>query len=272
MEINNVHDNKGSNYSVEKTAPSEKTKPESVKVEEKSGAIQGSELNLGGQQDTTLKKLLSQRAAWQAQLDQFDKDLKMDEVITGHEDARETYKVEASTNQQEVSRLNDLTKDAKDSYGVDDGSIEQKDLELLQKQLWDKEPLTEEERNSISEMGPLTEYQKIAMEYTSMAKVFQTRADSAVQGAENESRTISAIKLELLKSQPMVEAKKLAEDFLVKVDEEIQLALLEEIKSRVSENLNIDPNTQILTDPQALINQKKATEEDLKGLAVDEKV
>lgn len=73
-------------------------------------------------------------------------------------------------------------------------------------------------------------------------------------------------------SNPRLEAKQQAEDVLKQVDEEIQMTLMEELKKKVNENLNIDPCDQILIDPQSLINNKKVTEEDLKGLAVDEKV
>jgi hypothetical protein len=237
-----------------------------------SNTVQGSELNLTGTQDTALRQLLAQKAAWQIQLDQFDSDQKMDGVINGHANNRETLKEEALTNQKESARLYGLIEEAKGSYCVEDDSTEQKDLELLQKQMLGKEPLTEDELVRITEMGPLTEYQKAALDYTSMVKIFDSRATAANEGALNESRTISAIKLELLKTHPMVDAKKDAEGMLKQVDEEIQQLLLEEIKKRVGENLDIDTDTQILTDPGALINQKKATEEDLKGLAVDEKV
>ena len=68
--------------------------------------------------------------------------------------------------------------------------------------------------------------------------------------------TITAIKLDLLKSNPMLDAKKEAEDIMKKVDYEIQTALIKEIKNKVDENLNIDPNNPILLDPQSLVDQK----------------
>jgi hypothetical protein len=121
-------------------------------------------------------------------------------------------------------------------------------------------------------MGPMTEYQRASLDYTIQETEFQSRIDDENNDFYNEARTITAIKLERLKDDPMVDANKEAEDLLKQVEGEIQKALLEEIKSRVNENLDIDPNKSILDNPQALIDQKKVTEEDIKGLAVDEKV
>lgn len=273
MDISRIPDNSSNTVLGSKADATGNTKQtEDGKNSDFTGTIMASELNLTGTQDIELRQLLAQKAAWQKQLDQFTSDQKMDEMITGHEDNRETLKEEALTNQKESARLYSLIKDAKESYCVEDDSTEQKDLELLQKLKLGEEELTEEELSRVSKMGPMTEYQKVAMDYTSMIKIFNKRSTAANDGAINESRTITAIKLELLKTHPMVDAKKEAEEMLKQTDEEIQQLLLEEIKKRVNENLNIDPETQILTDPQALINKKKATEEDLKGLAVDETV
>jgi hypothetical protein len=43
-------------------------------------------------------------------------------------------------------------------------------------------------------------------------------------------------------------------------------------QAKVDAKLDIDPKDPILTDPKSLVDNKKVTEEDLKGLAVDEKV
>ncbi|HWT76472.1 MAG TPA: hypothetical protein VN258_17380 [Mobilitalea sp.] len=262
----------GHNYSITEQQNQAVNKTERNKDKKSSENINANELNLVGQSNSNLKELFAKKSAWKLQTDQFDKDLETDENLKGHAQRRDDLYQEAHENQSEVNRLNSLKEDLKKTYSVSDDSAEQKDLELLEKLYKGKEPLSKEEVDRLNNMGPLTEYQKVSLEYTSMADVFQKRADNASEGVYNENRTISAIKLELLKSSPMEEAKKEAEDMLQKVDEEIQKALLEELKKKVNENLDINPQDQIMTDPQNLINQKKVTEEDLKGLAVDEKV
>lgn len=234
--------------------------------------IKADGLKLAGDTNSKLKQLFGQKTALKVVLDQFGRDMKVDDAIQGHVDSQEDYLKEASLNQDQIQRLNALKKDLKESFAIEDDSQEQKDLELLEKEVNTPEKLTKEEKARIASMGELTQYQKASLDYTSMAAEFQSRADKAVNQYVNEIRTVDAIKLGLLKDNPMVDAKKEAEDILTKVDEEIQLAIIDEIKNKVNENLEIDPNKNILTDPQSLIDQKKVTEEDLKGLAVDEKV
>lgn len=235
------------------------------------GIIKADGLNIPGMKDSALKELLAQRSALKVRLDQFKKDNKEDGVVQEHIDKKTSLQKEADSSLSEVNRLKGLKDDLQENYGVEDDSTEQKDLLLLEK-LAEGKPMAEDELTKIKNMSPLTEYQKASLDYTIMEVEFQNRISAANDDIYNESRTISAIKLERLKNDGMIDANKEVEDLLEKVDSEIQKALLDEIKNRVNENLDIDPNTNILDNPQTLIDQKKATEEDLKGLAVDEKV
>jgi hypothetical protein len=255
----------GSNAAAEKLNKTDEKKDKKSKEN-----INAGELNLPGPKESKLKQLLAKKNALKVQLDQFDKDIDMDDKIKGHAENRDAYLKEADTNQKEVNRLNGLKEELKETYAVEDDSREQKDLELLEKRDLGKETLTKEEEDRLANMGPLTDYQKQALDYDKAVAEFQKRADNARNDSINENSTITAIKLELLKDSPMVEAKKAAEEILKDVDDDIQKAMIEEIKKKVNENLDIDPNQQL--DPKTLVDQKKVTEEDLKGLAVDEKV
>lgn len=250
----------------------DKSEKDQTSDKKSSEIINANEINLIGQQSSTLKELFAKKAAWKLQTDQFKKDLETDENIKNHADRMNSLLKEAKENQSEYNRLNNLKVDLKETYSIEDDSSEQQDLELLEKQLKNKESLTEEEKDRLNNMGPLTEYQKAAFEYATMAEVFLGRAETAVKESKKEAGTISAIKQELLKNSPMIDAKKEAEDLLETVDEEIQKAIIEELKKRVNDKLDIDPQDEIMTDPQKLIEKKKVTEEDIKGLAVDEKV
>jgi hypothetical protein len=238
---------------------------------ETSGSIKANELKLPDNREWTIKELFARKSALKIQMDQFEKDSDLDGVIQEHEQRKEALLEEAGINQSQVNRLESLKEDLKDTNGIEENSTEQKDFLILEKQALGKE-LTGEESAKLAGMGPLTDYQKAALDYTTMQAEFQKRASKAGEDYFNENRAITAIKLGRLKDNPMVDAKKEAEDMLKQVDGEIQQSLIEEIKSRVNEKLDIDPNASILDNPQVLIDQKKATEEDLKGLAVDEKV
>ncbi len=248
-----------------------KKRQEQVTEKENTDIIKATDLNLAGAQDNELKKLLGQKAALQIQLSQFEKELEMDATIQNHAENREALLKEAGTNQEQVRRLNQLKSELKESNDIDDDSMEQQDLLLLEKKLAGKD-LTKEEKARLDSMGPLTEYQKAALEYSKMADIYQKRAEAAVEGSIQEGKTISAIKLERLKSHPMADANELAEELLKQVDDEVKKSLAQEVMTRVKDNLDIVEEDQLLNNPQALIDKKKVTQEDLKGLAVDEKV
>jgi hypothetical protein len=270
MAISGIQNNEGMNYSINVV---EKGKQTDEKNTSKTGLnINADNLNLAGDQNNKLKELFGQKAALKLQLDQFKQDSKIDDSIKNHIEKGKKALEEAGVNQNQVNQLNKLKKDLKDSYGVEDDSQEQKDLELLEKQAENKIPLTKVEKDRIAHMGPLTEYQTASLDYTKMSVEFQNRADDAMEQYINENRSVNAIKLERLKDDPMVDVKKDAKNLLDKVDGEIQQAIVEELRNKVNENLDVDPNKSILQDPQTLVDQKKVTEEDLKGLAVDEKV
>ncbi|HHV13344.1 MAG TPA: hypothetical protein GXX75_24020 [Clostridiales bacterium] len=240
-----------------------------------SDTIQASDLNLAGSQDTELKRLLGQKAALQIQLKQFEKELELDDVVQGYADKRESLLEEAGENQNEVKRLSGLKAELKESLGIDDDSQEQKDLlirEGLQKKQMSGQMLTDEERELLRNMEPMTQYQEASLEYSRMIHTYQKRAEEAVEGSIRANQTISAIKQERLKSDPMAKANKEAADLLKEVDDEIKKALAQEVADRVKENLGVDEEELLLSNPQALVEKKKATEEDLKGLAVDERL
>lgn len=262
---NSVGKNNAAGNTEEKVKQREKTDNKNSDI------IQASDLTLADNQDTVLKQLFGQKAALHIQLSQFAKERELDDAIQGHADKRETLLKEAGTDQGEVRRLEELQSGLKDTFEIDEESTEYQDFLILEKKQLNKD-LTTQEQERLKQMGPMTEYQKEALNYSKMMDVFQKRADRSVNEAVGEGQMITAIKLGRLKSQPMVEAKKLAEDLLKQVDDDIKKALSQEVASRVKENLGLPEEDQLLNNPQALIEKKKVMEEDLKGFTVDEKV
>lgn len=268
MEIGSVQNSNYNNYNeVYQKNDNAKVKNSENNV---SDTIQAGELNLGGQLDSRLKSLLGQKAALETQLYQFEQDSEIDDELKNRANRKDECLKEAESNTQEINRIKKMKEELKQTYGIEDDSIEEKDLKLLEKKAKWPEALTKEELDRLENMGPLTEYQKAALDYTKMESVFRERANDAIDGYRQELWAIDAIKLERLKSNPMIDAKKEAEAFLEKINREVMEAIAEEVKNKVNENLDIKPEEQLLTNPQALVDQKKLTKEDLKGLAVDE--
>lgn len=262
-----VNKRSSGNNNEDKVAQKQDQKPENGKT----NVINASDLNLAGTQDSELKKLLGQKAALQIKLGQFTKELEVDDLIQNHAANRDALQEEAGTNQEQVKRLNQLKSELKETCNIDDDSKEQQDFLILEKKALNKD-LTKEEQARLDNMGPMTQYQAAALEYSKMADIYQKRADDALDKSYQEGKTISAIKLGRVKSHPMVDANQQAEDLLKQVDEEVKKALSQEVMDRVKDNLSLDEEDQLLNNPQALIEKKKVSEEDLKGLAVDQLV
>lgn len=236
------------------------------------GTLQASKLNLVGAQDSVLKKLQAQKVALKNRIAQFEIDSKTDHRLKEHADNRNSFHKEALSYQKEVKRLDELKNDMKESFGVQDDSEEQKDLELLEKQAKGTEPLSDEELDRLENMEPLTEYQNKALKFEEMADDWRKMAEDAGNKAIDENRSIISIKLALLKKHPMLDAKQESEAFVKQVDDEIMKEITEEIKEKVDDNLENDTDNQMLTNPQTRIEDNKFIEEELKGLSVNEQI
>ena len=115
-----------------------------------------------------------------------------------------------------------------EAYGVGQDSKEQKDLELLAKEIDSKTPgkqvsLTKAEREElvrIKESG-LTEYQTRSLELKELAQDYEVQKYKLGKEIETENAIISATRIERLKSNPMGKAHKQADAVMEEVGEEI---------------------------------------------------
>ncbi|MDD3367326.1 MAG: hypothetical protein PHP50_00360 [Lachnospiraceae bacterium] len=129
-----------------------------------------------------------------------------------------------------------------ETYGVAPDSQEQKDLELLEKRKESVRPnsnvtLTEEEKSRLEELDATerTEYQKRALEQDSYGGVYRKEIDAAKQTILEENAVIRGVKLERLKSSPMVDAIQESEDILEAAGKEILGMLVDEGKKHQDE-------------------------------------
>lgn len=132
----------------------------------------------------------------------------------------------------------------KEEYEIEDDSQEQKDLELLEKYQNKQagvstEDFTEEEKERLAEIvkEPLTEYQKQALELNKQEIKFKRDKIDAEKQMRDAVSDIRSIKLESLKSDPMVEAQKEAEEIMKAASKEIIGMLKDEVKEHIDEEL-----------------------------------
>ena len=206
-------------------------------------SIFGGNLNLA-KDPIEQRRREAQEKAWNIVKNAWDNDGAVDEMIQArrsHYAEMRALKEEATTGladvQEEIEVLRQL-------YSVDADSEEQKELELLEKAQniksgASKEKLTEEESRRVAELyqGTLTEYQIRGLELNERAIEMKKQIADADKLMRDDTADIYSIKQERLKSNPMLEAKKAAEDILDAANDEVIGMLIQESKEYLDEKL-----------------------------------
>lgn len=275
-----------------------------------SNSIYAGKLNLISQQQNkiAMKKIQAQKQAMKAIIDKFSKELDMDAGIEEREQHKEQLRQVAKEADGQIKQLRERKEELKEIYGVNDESQEQKDLKLLEKSMDVSQNLTDEEREQLKQMGPLTDYQKDALQYNSMEDIWKKRLEQAQQGVFCENKNIVAIQLERLKSHPMVDAQKEAAQIMENASNEVMGMLVQEGKEHINDKLEeakekaeemekekreeeekqeekISSDSQsgklhkinqekdrCLQELEQFIEKEKVLEEDIKGIMLDEQM
>ena len=205
-------------------------------------SVDGSKIAFPGNH-TALQDLLQQRAQLEAQVTQMNLDNQMDAMEESLANSREGYLVEKLEHEQQIRHFDDLQKELKESNGITEGSEEDKDLSVLLK-VSRGQGLTTEEQERLKNHGELTECERAIIDYDKMSQLFEQRAKNCEMNAKSASLSLQAIRLDRLKSSPMLEVKKEVETLLSSIEEQIRVQLAKE----------------------------QIPEEEQKGLLVDEKI
>ena len=275
-------------------------------TQNRKGSFFAGDLNCFQNNSVMSKRLKAKKDALQTQLRAF----LSDSLVTDEINKRKQIQTELYQKADELdSQMNDyvLTKESlKDEFGITDDSEEQ-NLELLEKQIQNPNSLTDDEKQTIKNMGPLTEYQENALSIDSEINRINHTKRSYIAAANNENKNIDAIKLEHVKSTLMIDATKEADDILKKAgktlindlineakdnidqtvdkakeDGEKQAEYIEEMHPHENKDKELEEETMIgIQEAQqgmdkfkkeidALVSKNQMTYEDVKGLAVDE--
>lgn len=218
-----------------------------IQEEQKNQKAQGSTLfagNLNINQDNIfLKKQRAQKEALKGVLDQFVSDKQIDDSLEEQKNRMAELESNISNAQQEIKQIDAGKENLRNEYGVDINSQEQKDLEILEKQRRNsvlgvtsaEDMLTEEELDRLKNMGPLTDYQKLAFDYGSKRDTLEKGQIDSQREMLATSSSIEYTKQELLKSDPMVKQQKLADKILEASSKEIIGELVDEAKEKIEE-------------------------------------
>lgn len=189
------------------------------------------------------KRKEAQEKAMKVVKDAWENDRLVDENI----EKRRAHIEEMRTLEEEAGKQLDEIESKKSSlaekYGVIEDSDEYRDLQLLEKRQNSMagmdESLTDDELERLEEIDkkPLTEYQQRSLELNAQALEAKKNMKDAKKQAMDDIANIQNIKMERLKSHPMVDANKSAEAILEAANKEIIGMLVDEAKDSIDEKM-----------------------------------
>lgn len=247
-----------------KDANNDNRSSRSSKNQKNTANILATNLNMNQQDSVTMKKVKAQKDAMKTLLDQFTSDKKIDDDLQSRVKRMSDLESEIATSQKEVKKLEDMKKQVKESSGVTDDSVEQANLDLLEKQReslkkGSKVKLSDVEKQKLSTMGPKTEYQTAILDYNAMQDVWNDKIKTASDEKLGQNETIKAIKKSLLKTHPMVDAKGVADDIMEQANKEVVGMLINEAKDHIDEEQ--DKNEEKVEKAKKEKEAKEAKEE-----------
>lgn len=200
-----------------------------------------------------------------------------DDLAARKEKVRELLQ-EQGEYRREIGALEEERALLKEQYGVKDDSEEQRELELLEKELdaqisSKRITLTKEEYEQIAKIKQrgLTEYQSRMLEKKEACFGYELRIEKIEKEVRIENAIISGVKLERLKSNPMGEAIDQAEAVQKAASEEILGMLVEEGQEHIEEEMQEKKETaekkkekeEIQEEKLEHIKEKKKQQEEL---------
>lgn len=218
-------------------------KADKAGAEKVTGNLYGGNLNLAND-PIAQKKKEAQEQAWNVVKNAWENDKSVDDEIQNRKNHyAEMMQLKGEAEEQLADTKMDM-KVLQELYEVKDDSQEQKDLELLERRQDQKNGVkvasfTEEERKRLEELDqqPLTEYQQRALELNERAGKFKLDIRDYEGQMMDDSADVRGIKLERLKSDPMVGAQKEAEAAKKAANDEIIGMLVNEAVDHMDEKL-----------------------------------
>lgn len=185
----------------------------------------------------------AQEKAWNVVKNAWDNDKSVDDAVQARRDDYARYAKLKKEAQDMLADHNESKEVLKTLYDVPDDSQEQQDLELLEKEQdalkGVGEQLTPEESERVMKIKekPLTEYQQCVLELNDQAGELKKLIREYERGMTDSTGDIGQIKLERLKSNPMLDAKKASEQILEAANEEILGMLVQEAQEHIDEKM-----------------------------------
>ncbi len=196
--------------------------------------------NLFGSNNMTMRERIEQkRQLYAKQGNKIVQDAdaverKVDKLIQDARDRAKEYIAQVDEYQKEMADIDKQLAKMQESYNVEEGSQEQKDLELLLKEQR-LEPLTEEEQERRAMMGEPTEYQKRALELYKTRDYDYKEAEKLKLKASGETAGARQIQISRLEEHGMIDAQKSKEELMQAASKEIMGMVVQDAKDKIDE-------------------------------------
>ncbi len=188
------------------------------------------------------KKQKAQKQAMKIVGDAFAGDHKIDKEIETRRTSIAQLKEAIKKARTEVNDMQGRREALRSEYGIAENSEEEREMKLLEKEAdaklpWKSVSLSREEAEEITRIRErgLTEYQQRSLEMKEYSTYYEQQIYEMETEMQVEDAVIRGIKLERLKSDPMVKAAKQAEAVREAAGEEFVGMLMEEAKEHIDE-------------------------------------
>lgn len=224
---------------------------------------------LDGKMDSILmRKQRAQKRALKVVSDAWNADKKFDSDLKERRNHVQELKSSLAENKDQLEACNTGMKEIEELYGIEEGSQEQKDVELAAlwnkykafgnmslkfsemneaidaKETWEEltgVSLSDEDWQRMAELqGKIsspTPYQQRALEITEKAEFFQKNIDDAQIDLMSEDTAIRTVKIERLKEHGMVDAQKEADEINEAAGKEFISMLIGEAQDHIDKKL-----------------------------------
>lgn len=230
----------GNNNSRNRAAAGNNKKEKKPQI--KNGRVFAGNSNLP-QDSVAMKRIKAGKDAMKGVIDKFTSDKKTDDNLAARKQHIQELQAENDKSSDQIKEFNELKNHLREEYEISDDSQEQKDLELLVKEMNSHKKgapkLTIEEQKQFESMGPQTEYQGRILNFEKGLSEIKDQMNQANNGIRGETSAIAATKQAMLKSKThgMIDDAIRAEDIREAASKEIVGMLLDEAKQHVDEEV-----------------------------------
>lgn len=191
-----------------------------------------------------IKRQQAQKQAMKIVGDTFAAERELDQSVAGMEERLKVLQDETAGCHEELKRIGNTRNELTEHYGVTEDSEEQADLELLRKEREANKPASsvtldyEETKRleKIHEKG-ITGYQTDMLELDDQQEVYEKNLSDGEAKIKSIRTALSDTKIDRLKSNPMLEAQKQADEIMEAANKEIYGELVNEGKKHIEEKM-----------------------------------